>query len=281
MATISRPHGNYNAGDLIIASQINDDFNTVYSEVNGGLDNDNIKPYSLQPDRIVDEYRYDNYLKEMPNFVYSGFTLSTNGANYTIGNGTCWILSKKVTSPGGSGTLSNNEEGIIYCDSTGTIVKSSSILNEHCPLYYLYYNGTSITSWDLRQWSPAASFMYYSYTTGISTFPWTSSNFVISSGNSCSYIKVSVIADYIYSAAASNRMNLKIQYKSSIAGTAYELASSDQDVVNAGSWNHPLFYMRVGLPSSNITVFNVVNSVSAGSAPGEARVRILIEGHQR
>ena len=41
MGTITRPNS-YTAGDTIIASEVNNDFNTIYNEFNGGIDNANI-----------------------------------------------------------------------------------------------------------------------------------------------------------------------------------------------------------------------------------------------
>jgi len=279
MGEINKPHGDFNAGDLIIASYINDQFNTLYNEINGNLDGYNIADGSLTPEKIKDEYRYDEFLKGMNNWVINGFTLSKADNAYSIGSGTAWILSEYTTSSGGSGELTSGEEAVIFCDNSGNIIKSS-VLNQgnyanYLPLYFLKYEGTSITSYDLRMYSPMAIQQYRS-SQAISSLPYNSPVFAFWL---TPYSNINIHAMITGNATSSGTLKCTIYGRDTYSSTDYLTIINVYNSVT-GYFVFPVIFSILGSYSSVYLTYVSV-TLSSGAEPTDMACRLFMNTIRR
>ena len=156
MSTISKPF-TFTTG-IISATEMNDNFDTVYTEVNGNLDGANIKDggitnAELDPS-VSSVTRYDENFQD---HVLSGFGCTDAGLIATVAIGTAYVKGVRVvTTAASSKTLVNGET--FYCDvsSTGTYTwtASTSTSANSIRLWKAVAAAGSLTLTDLRKMKP-------------------------------------------------------------------------------------------------------------------------------
>ena len=108
MGTVSKPH-DFTTG-VIDPDEVNDDFDTLYTLVNGNLSTVNIEDGTLINDDMSTEVKpVTRFDENFQSHVYSGMALSTDGATATVATGTAYVDGVRVV----TGALSSNA-----CDTT-------------------------------------------------------------------------------------------------------------------------------------------------------------------
>jgi len=154
---------NFTAGDTIIADQVDDEFNTVRTVLNGNIEADNIKDNSITTNKLDATLDPTTRTAETSgDFVASGLELGViktltgtwTNRDETISNGVVYMDGVRISITGGSKTFDASSTTYVLADSNGALQYSStlSVGYNNVPLYVVVTDGSKITSASPLAW---------------------------------------------------------------------------------------------------------------------------------
>lgn len=169
MATVTRSEGDISAGQNTIVEPLNADLNTLFNELNGGLDSDNLRAGAVTDEKMDVTVRQSTSRNEtgVGNFVYTGILGSTSASLIlSLTAGTAYVLGYRIAMSATDKTMTATKDNYVDLDQDGVFHVTPVAIAATAPSIYANSirigkattNGTAITSYtDLATRSTAAS----------------------------------------------------------------------------------------------------------------------------
>ena len=147
MGTVSKPY-DFTTG-VIDPDEVNDDFDTLYTLVNGNLSTVNIEDGTLTDDEMSTEVKpVTRYDENFQSHVHSGMALSTSGLTATCAVGTAYVDGVRVVvSATSSNACDTSDTTYVDLSKTGAFSwnKNETASSGYMRLYSVSCDSTEIT----------------------------------------------------------------------------------------------------------------------------------------